>query len=79
MNALDYCFMHRYKYRKQCLIVLACCVLHNLIKRQNEIETKSDIFLDQEQEATNDGEDDEDIEQSGITTGLNKTQLGDLL
>jgi hypothetical protein len=68
-----------YKYIKQCLIVLACCILHNFIKRQNEIETECDIYLDEEQEVVDEGEDDEDVEQSGVTTGLNETQLGDLL
>ena len=32
-----------------------------------------------EQEAIDEGEDDEDVEQSGVTTGLNETQLRDLL
>ena len=70
--------MHPYKYRKQALIVFACCILHNFIKRQNEIESENDIFLDEER-AIDEENDDEDVEQSGITTGLNETQLGDLL
>ena len=28
--------MPRYKYRKQTWVVLACCIIHNFIKMQNE-------------------------------------------
>lgn len=34
--------MPRYKYRKQTLVVLACCIIHNFIKMQNS----PDLFLD---------------------------------
>jgi hypothetical protein len=42
--------MAPYKYKKQCRIVTACCILHNFIKIQNELRNDNDALLNGEED-----------------------------
>jgi DDE superfamily endonuclease len=65
--------MHPYKFKKQCLVVLACFILHNFIIRQNELQNEGDDILDQELEKQpredEDEESDEENDPIDIYTG----------
>ena len=73
--------MHPYKFKKQCLVVLACFILHNFIIIQNELQNDNDDFLDhqEEQQEQEDEEDEDSDEESDEENDPTDIHVGDVL
>ncbi|XP_078169485.1 uncharacterized protein LOC144563892 [Carex rostrata] len=69
--------MHPYKFKKQCLVVLACFILHNFIIIQNELQNDNDDFLDHQEEQQE--QEDEEDEESDEENDLTDIHVGDVL
>jgi DDE superfamily endonuclease len=74
--------MTPYKYKKQCHIVITCCILHNFIKIQNELQNDNDALLNREEDENENLNDDQSKQSEVDDTyggGMLRTILADAL
>jgi DDE superfamily endonuclease len=71
-------FMRPYDYKRQCKIVIACCILHNFIRKHTEVPTTREMGNTSDEDNEDNAEEDE-VGSDPITTAsidVDATEIG---
>jgi DDE superfamily endonuclease len=71
-------FMRPYDYKRQCKIIIACCILHNFIRKHTEMPTTR-VPMDTSEEDNEDSDEEDEAGLDPITTAsidVDATEIG---